>query len=817
MKLSSIRIRLTAAFVVIGMMVVISSGTAIWSYQDIGREQSGIKNKDLPAMIAARELVRSVSAIAEHGKSILGAATEETVDGLVSKIDEQAKSAQENIAELDKLYGGQNGEQELKSLIVSSVDSVQELAELKKFSMLSDLAKNKTFETVEKAIRDIELKVGKYFDTAHSGSGIVLQKVSVAVDRQDDPAGAVSELNQLVFGPLATLKWAEAVKATSQSSLRALDALYNAQTADDVGVVAGRFSQSMKALSRRLRDGPNDDQVAELYGTFKEIRPLIKAKDQTSVIAHAQRVAQASDNMKGLLEQSAHSIRKLTEQTYLTLDQVERDATQSIVSVEILISKIKPVLIGVAGVAIVITLTIAIFYVYQNVVRRLTRLSDVMKSVADGNYGLEIPGTNTRDEIGNMAKMVEIFRDNGKRVEELRQQRASLEEQAAETRKSSLRSMAEKVESETDVAVSNVITQTNTVSDYSYDMNEAAVSAATNAKTVAQAADESLQNSQAVASAAEELAASIEEIQRQVVHQNECALSASEKSQQTDQTVQVLDRSAAQIGEVVEIIKGVAEQTHLLALNATIEAERAGDAGKGFAVVAGEVKKLASQTAQATDDIAEQVQSVQKVARDSSHAISDIRQIIQEMSDVASVIDEAIKQQSIATKEITENIAQTTSTTAEMTAHLSEVSTEINENQTLAEQFKELSDSVGTEVKALQSMLVRIVRTSSKDVCRRKDERFSFTKGISLKVDDQTYDLQAENISQGGLSLKRGEVDVDLHASNLRINGGLPKSSVSLVQVDDDSIRLKFNQPELITSVLDDITTEPNQEKNNVS
>jgi methyl-accepting chemotaxis protein len=204
-----------------------------------------------------------------------------------------------------------------------------------------------------------------------------------------------------------------------------------------------------------------------------------------------------------------------------------------------------------------------------------------------------------------------------------------------------------------------------------------------------------------VASAAEELSASIDDISRQAAHAAGIASRAVNQARETDGTVQGLAKSAGRIGEVVGLINTIAAQTNLLALNATIEAARAGEAGRGFAVVASEVKSLASQTAKATEDISEQISDIQKVAGEAIDAIKAIGGIIGEVNEVATAIAAAVQQQGAATQEITRSTQHAAQGTKNVSDNITGVKTDADAAATAAEHVNDASQTLENQSKHL--------------------------------------------------------------------------------------------------------------------
>jgi len=325
------------------------------------------------------------------------------------------------------------------------------------------------------------------------------------------------------------------------------------------------------------------------------------------------------------------------------------------------------------GIALAILIGLGLGWIISGaIIRPLRSMTDTMQRLASGDKTVDVGGAERKDEIGEMAATVQVFKDNLIKADELTAREAS-EQQARAARASRIDSLT----TDFDQQISALL---STVADSASKMEGTATSLATMAAdtdqrstNVAAASEQATSNVQSVASATDELSSSILEIGRQVSQSTNIAQRAVDEASETNQQVQSLSEAAQRISDVVSLISAIAEQTNLLALNATIEAARAGDAGKGFAVVANEVKSLASQTAKATEEIEQQIGTVQSETERAVNAIQSIGGTIAEINEISITIASAIEEQTAATGEIARNVEQAAVGTQDVSQNIAEV------------------------------------------------------------------------------------------------------------------------------------------------
>ncbi|HYH20114.1 MAG TPA: cache domain-containing protein, partial [Azospirillum sp.] len=354
------------------------------------------------------------------------------------------------------------------------------------------------------------------------------------------------------------------------------------------------------------------------------------------------------------------------------------------------------------GLAVMVLSIAASAAVSGALARVLHGVTDAMRMLTEGRTDVTIPGTDRRDEIGGMARAVEVFRQQSLEVERLNAEQERLKAETEVEKRRTLQDLARHFEATVGEVVQGVSAGATQMRASAQSLSAIAEETDRQTAAVAVASEQTTSNVRAVAVAADDLAASIAQINGRIDQSTRMVRAAVSEVETTNTTVEGLASAANRIGDVVKLINDIASQTNLLALNATIEAARAGEAGKGFAVVASEVKALANQTGKATEEIGAQIAAVQSATQGTVGAIEGIGQTITTINEIASAIAAAIEEQNATTGEITRNVQQAAQGTEEVSNNVAQVNMAATQTGSAATQVLGASSELSQQAEALR-------------------------------------------------------------------------------------------------------------------
>jgi methyl-accepting chemotaxis protein len=492
---------------------------------------------------------------------------------------------------------------------------------------------------------------------------------------------------------------------------------------------------------KKAADEALDEEAKSLTEMTKDV-PAISAAAAAIADFDAQTLNPSEDKIFDVVKESVDAGRKYYAQVYMPLrlqeqvlvDKMIEEIAKWRTSVEQRGARLDSYILifSVFGVALALILAIAIAnWIGVSITRPILALSARMTEMAKGELDFAIPGVGRQDEVGQMAKAVQIFRDNeleairfrdeqrAKRMEaeaQAERQREATAKIIAEQKTASIQGMAKRIESETRDAIRMIANAAGSLDGSARNMAEQAVSASTGCNGVSDMAQAAMASVQSTLAVAQQFAGSINQISQQVSLSNGATSAAVESSKQAEQIIASMSESVLKISEVTRLISDIAAKTNLLALNATIEAARAGEAGRGFAVVASEVKSLATQTSKSTEDINRQIAEVQAVTKSAVEVVGRIGARIGEISSVSDTINKSIDEQSAATHEITQSISNANHAVQSVAGLIKSVNAEALSVSQQAGSVGKVVSEVASAISTLDSTLIRVVHASIEDV-----------------------------------------------------------------------------------------------------
>jgi len=648
---STIRARLYLAFGFAAALTIIGASVAFYEFTIIGSTTNEIVSRSLPATAVSLRLAEQASSLVSSGPRLMSAGTEKVRAEILADINKQEKNLEDGISQL-------------KALGIDNADDIEvsRKALAQRLQTLNQAVSNRISMSNERSYLASSVRA------AHEA---LLIGLAPAIDdanfdlmmnaRQEDAASVGTRLEYL----------RRLLETESESNLLA-GLLTEASLVSDASrlePLRDLIASAQRKITKNLNAIPDRAQHEKLVALYKQLGAI--GADDGVIAARAYELNQQHEAQVAFTaaqkdaSRLKHAVDALVEQQGSTAQHISGYASSQITSGKLILTVLS--IAAVLGAALV-----AWLYVGRSVARRLGFLSEAMRRLASGDVTVDIQDTR-RDEIADMGRTLLFFRQATADVASARR-KESEQTRTLESR----RQLVETATQEFERAVSNIIqTLDRAAGAMDTSAREMANSAGRNqeqALATAAASEQATTNVSIVATAAEEIAQSIEHIAARVADSANVATQATDEAKAITEAVESLSASVDEIGEVSDLISSIAAQTNLLALNATIEAARAGEAGRGFAVVAQEVKGLAGQTAKATEEITRHIVSIEQTTERSVNAIKKIAITIGQLSEVANDVAVGMRQQDAVTQEIARNAGAAAKGTRDVSENITEVS-----------------------------------------------------------------------------------------------------------------------------------------------
>jgi len=460
----------------------------------------------------------------------------------------------------------------------------------------------------------------------------------------------------------------------------------------------------------------------EILGVVRKWQDIVRTDDTEQFATFKKRIEQFVDFRKELVRRAIEinpaagrewgdndenrAVRTALNKDLDALATVYAERGKRIAERTTVNSALSLVLTCLGGIALVLVV-IGVIIIARSIARPLSIITSTIKRVAEGAENVEVPHAGRADEIGALARAIEIFRQAMDHNRNLNAQ-VSADSEARDERSRHIETSVEEFQQAIGTALEAVTQNAAAMRDTAQNITRVTSAANDRARSAAGATSQASANVSAVAGAAEELSASVVEIGRQVRQSASAVEQTGQRAEKSISEIESLAVATQRIDGVLTLIQAIAGQTNLLALNATIEAARAGEAGRGFAVVAHEVKALAGQTAKATEEIGHNVSMIQASTKNAVDAVREIGSAVHGINDITSNIASAVGEQDAATREISVN-AQSAA----------------QGNQTLVANIASLSDAIGeTDMAAASVLTMAAELTSTAETLSSEVEKF---------------------------------------------------------------------------------------------
>ena len=659
--------KLQGAFGAVAVLTVIAAAVAIFSFSASERGFERVAGHEVPVMTDALRLSAvsgEISAAAARFVSTKTAAEQGPIAATI------ALKRRQLAVLMEQLRGGRGA-----GPAFATVETISQR-----------LTANLT--ALEDAITErsrLRARLEGELDQVHRAHARISEKLTPIVDDSyfdvvttaEDVGKSGDRIKGLIATQITELRNALEIAAQTHLVTSLMSEAATAKQAAELVPIQDRFRSAASLLARATAALKNE----ELKKTVAELVAFGQGDD--SLFALRRQELAASARADHTIEDNVAIQRQLDEAVTTLVAEAEASMKQGAAGLVESLSLIRGILLMVAMASVVAAGCISVFYVRRGLVRRLTSIGSAMQRLSAGDVELDVPAVADRDELGAMARSLEVFR-----ASEIERRgfaaRQDAEQAAQRDRAAAIERMIAEFRAKVTSVIATVTDNVSRMETTARTLSGIAGEADNQARAASSASETASSNVRGVAGAAEELGASIAEISQQAAQANAVVERASAIAHGANQQIGQLTDGANRIGDVVKLIRAIADQTNLLALNATIEAARAGEAGRGFAVVASEVKTLASQTAKATEEIAAHIGAIQGATADAVDAIRSIGEVMGDISSFTVSIAAAVEEQSASTRTIADSVQQAASGASELASNMATVTEAIEETNRAA-------------------------------------------------------------------------------------------------------------------------------------